>query len=175
MNVKATFGWATGRSLLGTDQEARGGSGASRTRTGDLLGAIGPRSIHPKLPRLVQVTQVEPGSLRFAQFGITSGSTGVGPADNFSRSMDEWSQGRLSAPPCRAKRVQSNKARRNKCPVNHFGAAQSRRFLLTRSCVVGRKRPSSLAEFRPTIEGRSECPAQLRLRTAASGFPSRRN
>jgi hypothetical protein len=28
------------------------------------------------------VMQVEPGSLRFAQFGITIGSTGVGSADN---------------------------------------------------------------------------------------------
>jgi hypothetical protein len=46
---------------------------------------------------------------------------------------------------------------------------------LTRSWVVGRKRPSSLAGFRPTIEGRSECRGQPRLQTTASGFPSRRN
>jgi hypothetical protein len=60
--------------------------GASRTRTGDLLGAIGPGSVWPGSPRLVQVPLVESGSLRFAQFGITSGSTDVDPADNWARS-----------------------------------------------------------------------------------------
>src|SRR5262245_13491007 len=71
-------------STLTTEASTSGAflGGASRTRTGDLLGAIGPESIRPGQLRLAQVTRVLSGSLRFAQFGITSGSTYVVFTDN---------------------------------------------------------------------------------------------
>jgi hypothetical protein len=79
---------------IGDDRANVRGSGASRTRTGDLLGAIGPGSVRPGSPRLVRVTQVEPGSFRFAQFGITIGSTDVGYLENIFHNSPRWSLSR---------------------------------------------------------------------------------
>ena len=47
---------------------------------------LAPGWFGPDPPRLAQVTPVEPGSLRFAQFGITIGSTDVCPVANVFRS-----------------------------------------------------------------------------------------
>jgi hypothetical protein len=94
---------------LGSIETACSSHGASRTRTGDLLGAIGPGSVWPGPPRPVQVTPVLSGWLRFAQFGITIGSTGRWPSGQLVYSL--WAGTQLRHPRRSIQRSRSRLAR----------------------------------------------------------------
>jgi hypothetical protein len=65
--------------LGGSRAGLRSVSGASRARTGDLLGAITPQSRSLALVRLVQALSGAVSSARFSQFGSTVGSTACLP------------------------------------------------------------------------------------------------
>ena len=135
-------------------------SGASRARTGDLLGAIGPEPVRHGQARLAQVTLVTSGSLRCAQFGITIGSTGVGPADNLS-------SGRVArhSPP-RASATASSSVSLD--PASHSAS--------NRSARRSRASFSAVSAARPRKRGSRGCPPSSPIVHAAesSRAPDRR-